>query len=101
MIGRRRDPADGIFGVLEEPGDYVGPIEGYTGDKPSVFFRLPVELPDRPGSRSIHHVASPPHTFRECEDGSLKIRESILSQDEAGPIWHGYLDCGHEWRTVP
>ena len=77
-----------------EPGDYCGPIEGYTADRPSVFFRLPV--PTEHGSSGLRHVCSPPHTFRECADGSLEIRESILAVDEGH--WHGYLDEGHVWR---
>jgi hypothetical protein len=81
-----------------EPGDYCGPIIGYTGDKPAVFFMLP-NVND-PGverkCRAIHHVVSPPHTFRECVDGSLEIRNSI----GAMPCYHGFLDEGHIWRTA-
>ena len=75
----------------------MGPIMGYTGDCPAVFFLLPIARD--PGAsenaRRQHHVVSPPHQFRECDDGSLEIRESILEKD----TWHGYLDEGHEWRT--
>jgi hypothetical protein len=39
----------------------------------------------------------PPHVFTEQEDGSLEIRESILS-GSCG--WHGYLDAGNVWREV-
>lgn len=92
------------FEEIVEPGDYFGPVTGYTGDKPSVFFKLPPDAKDVPPSRAIHHVASPPHVFRECDDGSLEIRESILSRTRSGDediqIWHGYLDEGHNWRTV-
>jgi len=79
-----------------EPGDYMGPITGYTGDVPAVFF-LPPNARDPgipPGGRAVHHVVSPPHTFRECADGSLEIRASL-----GCPHWHGYLDEGHEWRV--
>lgn len=78
-----------------EPGDYCGPIEGYTGDKPAVFF-IPPGHEVTETSFGIHHVCSPPHVFTEQPDGSLEIRESILS----GGGWHGYLDVGHVWRVV-
>jgi hypothetical protein len=95
MIGRRvADISD-----LERPGDYCGPITGYTGpDTPAVFFLLPnARDKDAPrGQSHIHHVVSPPHVFRECPDGSLEIRQSI----GAMPYWHGYLDEGHVWRSV-
>lgn len=89
---------------IENPGDYCGPIVGYTGDNmESCFFLLPnahdepvleEAAPNRAGQRSIHHVNFPPHRYRECPDGSLEIRESI----GAMPFWHGYLDEGHVWR---
>jgi hypothetical protein len=60
-----------------------------------VFFLLPNARDEGApaGQRSIHHVVSPPHVFRECVDGSLEIRESI----GAMPFWHGYLDEGNVW----
>lgn len=83
------------------PGDYCGPVVGYTGSKPSVTFILPnARDPDAlPGARGFHHVVSPPHVFRECPDGSLEIRESI-SDMPSNSGWHGYLDEGHRWRQV-
>lgn len=103
MIGRRV----ATVGEIERPGDYCGPVRGYTGDKEACFFRLPIDGGDmEPGSRSLHHVTFPPHTYRECEDGSLEIRASIGArrgngEDPAGRyIWHGYLDEGHVWREV-
>lgn len=94
LVGRRVATVEDI----EQPGDYAGPISGYTGDKPAVFFLLPNSRDEdaKGGQRSVHHVVSPPHVFRECADGSLEIRESI----GAMPYWHGYLDAGHVWRTV-
>jgi len=98
-VGRRIPvPASGdineVIGEME-PGDYCGPIRGYNGDRPAVFMRLP--LPHD----SIRHVVSPPHVFTEQDDGSLEIRESILTRDPgAGESWHGYLDAGHRWREV-
>src|ERR1019366_4706801 len=96
MIGRRLQPVDGRLPFEYtgdwQPGDYCGPIVGYTSDLPAVFYRLP--------NGSSGHVCSPPHTFRECPDGSLEIRNSIghtvPSQPELN--WHGYLDEGHVWR---
>ncbi len=92
MKGRRVDS----LGEVENPGDYCGPITGFTGDLEACFFLLPnARDDDAPaGQRSIHHVVFPPHTYRECDDGSLEIRASI----GAMPFWHGYLDEGHVWR---
>jgi hypothetical protein len=83
-----------------EPGDYMGPIMGYTGDLPAVFFLKPnARDADAPKiARAIHHVTSPPHTFRECADGSLEIRASLGDMHSSGSdSWHGYLNEGHEW----
>lgn len=95
MIGRRLPVVDGkpTWPCLE--GDYCGPVTGYTGDRPAVFYLLPGA-----GGRGLRHVTSPPHTFRECSDGSLEIRASILHQDGDGWSWHGYLDEGNNWRVV-
>lgn len=85
----------------KEPGDYMGPIMGYTGDLPAVFFLKPnARDPGVPAiARSLQHVVSPPHTFRECPDGSLEIRASLGDMHEGGSDgWHGYLDEGHVWR---
>lgn len=81
-----------------EPGDYCGPVDGYSGGKPAVFFRLPV--PAGHPDAGIRHVASPPHVFTEQPDGSLQIRESILAVRQGGGGWHGYLDAGNLWREV-
>ncbi len=99
MIGRR------LRGKMpEQPGDYYGPVTGFTDDKPAVFFLKPnARDPGAPGiAKSIHHVTSPPHTFRECPDGSLEIRASLGDyHGEAGSDgWHGYLDEGHSWRKA-
>lgn len=92
----------------ENPGEYCGPVVGYTGDLPAVFFLKPNArdegVPAR--ARSVQHVVSPPHVFTECVDGSLEIRASIsnlLRGDTDGSSddgWHGFLDCGHVWRQV-
>ncbi len=95
MIGRRVS----TLGDIERPGDYCGPIKGYTGELESCFFIKPN------GERSggIHHANFPPHRYRECDDGSLEIRESISDKTAGSDIsdgWHGYLDEGHVWRQV-
>jgi hypothetical protein len=88
------------------PGDYCGPITGYTGPgMESCFFLKPNSRDPGvpPISRSIQHVNFPPHTYRECEDGSLEIRASIGDTRSGGgesDQWHGYLDEGHIWRQV-
>src|SRR4051794_20982378 len=101
MIGRRVE----TIGDVVQPGDYCL-LNGYTGDKPAVFFIPPNVTPETldswPHGR-LHHVTSPPHVFRECEDGSLEVRESIgcLPRDGGeGYSWHGYLDEGNVWRQV-
>jgi hypothetical protein len=109
MIGRRVATIEEIV----EPGDYCGPLFGYTGDKEACFFLLPNadtarRAAQEPGSAPwhsedhVHHVAFPPHTYRECPDGSLEIRASIgaLGMASGDPyVWHGFLDEGHVWRT--
>lgn len=86
-----------------EPGDYVGPIHGYTGEHPAVFFLKPNArdpgLPPR--ARAVQHVTSPPHVFTEEPDGTLTITASISDRAGGGPSdgWHGYLTAG-EWRQV-
>lgn len=101
MIGRRV----ATLAEVVNPGDYCGPIKGYNGpDKEACFFLLPIARDDDapPGARSLHHVTFPPHTYRECADGSLEIRASIGARNATGGpyIWHGYLDEGHVWRSV-
>ena len=94
------------MGAIERPGDYFGPSGDYTAGVPSVHFLKPNArdpgVPSR--SRSVQHVNSPPHRFRECPDGSLEVRESIGSMIGGDPAtddgWHGYLDEGHQWRQV-
>lgn len=92
-----------------EPGDYMGPIRGYSGDLEAIFFLKPNARDPGVGSisRCIHHVTCPPHTYRECPDGSLEIRASLGDMHrqsdgekliEVSDGWHGFLDEGHEWR---
>jgi hypothetical protein len=105
--GRRvavEENADPI-GKVTEPGDYYGPVTGFTGDRPAVFFLLPnARDPEtEPWERGISHVTSPPHTFHEQPDGTLTIHASILSVGVADGQrvngWHGFLEAG-EWRQV-
>jgi hypothetical protein len=80
------------------PGDYCGPIRGYTADKPAVFYVLPGSTWPETGA-GFGHVVSPPHVFTEQVDGSLEIRESILHRGHKFE-WHGYLDAGNVWRVA-
>ena len=104
MIGRRVTSMTEI----ERAGDYFGPVKGYTGDLEACFFLKPNARDDGvpARSRSVQHVCFPPHTYRECPDGSLEIRPSIsnlLSRDTTGQSddgWHGWLDEGHVWRLA-
>ena len=103
MKGRRIPvPPNGAFPTLEQPGDYCGPLMGFTGDVPCVFFLKPnsrdADAPKR--ARGVQHVVSPPHVFTEEPDGTLTITASI--SDLAGPNsvsdgWHGWLSKG-EWH---
>lgn len=91
--------------VPEEPGDYCGPTSNYTGGVSAVFFLKPGARDESspPARRSVQHVTSPPHVFRECEDGSLEIRASISDKARGSDVsdgWHGFLDEGHVWREV-
>lgn len=109
MIGRRLPVVDGKTTTPTEPGDYCGPVEGYTGNRPMVAFKLPV--PDDHPDAGLRHVCEPPHSFQEEADGTLTIEGSILAvrptwkpaAREAGeddpPPWHGYLTRG-VWLEV-
>ena len=103
MIGRRLPVIEGKLTYPELPGDYCGPVIGYTGNLSAVFFLKPnaLDADAPPCARAVQHVTFPPHTLRECADGSLEIRAS-LGDDHNGVSdgWHGYLDEGHSWRKV-
>lgn len=98
---------DGKLPTLSAPGEYCGPIHGYTGDRPAVFFLKPNARDEGASgiARSVQHVTSPPHTFTEEDDGSLTIRASLgnvhtLSEGRTEDDgWHGYLTRG-EWEKV-
>jgi len=107
MKGRRLPVIDGKMTQPEHPGDYCGPIVGYTGDLPAVFFLKPNARDDNVPShaRSVQHVTSPPHVFTEEDDGTLTITASISDMRSSYPDewkgeksdgWHGYLTKG-EW----
>lgn len=102
---RRLPVINGKPQIPELPGDYCGPFYGYTGDKWCVQFLKPnARDEDAPAvARAVQHVTSPPHVFRECQDGSLEIRESISDKRHGSNVsdgWHGYLDEGNIWRQV-
>ena len=103
-------PASGNINEVDlQPGDYCGPIHGYTGDCDAVFYIPPQEAAGRADGHhclnGLGHVCTPPHVFRECTDGSLEIRESLgrvcgCSPRRDGYAWHAYLDEGNVWREV-
>jgi len=91
-----------LYPDLKQPGDYCGPLIGWTADRPAVFFLKPNANDPQAPKRAhyIQHVCSPPHRFTEEMDGTLTIRDSI--GDKAGKSsvsdgWHGYLTKG-EWH---
>lgn len=101
MIGRR------VASVAEivQPGDYYLNEHGTAGkDDRALWFWLPVNDPNRfDGRPQLNRITEPPWTFRECADGSIEVRASILTYTatpEPVPLWHGYLDEGHVWRSV-
>lgn len=105
MKGRRIPvPKDG-HPIVEQPGDYCGPVMGFAGPGQStVFFLKPnARDPDAPPrARRVHHVNSPPHVFTEEPDGTLTITPSIGDTARDSPEsdgWHGYLTKG-EWRIA-
>jgi hypothetical protein len=106
MIGRRVFS----FDAIERAGDYFGPVDEGNADgsitSRGVWFLLPIHEGSNPYGRptrgsGLHRVSEPPWVFRECDDGSLEIRESIACGrgEPDGEYWHGYLDEGHIWRT--
>lgn len=109
LVGRRV----ATVSEIERPGDYCGPdtITSASGNETfqRVMFLKPNARDDDapPVARSLQWVRIPPHTVRECPDGSLEIRNSIgatrsrMSGEEAeSDGWHGFLDEGHRWRWV-
>lgn len=92
-----------------EPGEYVGPVIGFTADLPAVFFLKPNARDEGvpPQARSVQHVCSPPHTFVEEDDGTLTISPSLSDFRSGEPErtglgsdgWHGFLEHG-VWREV-
>ena len=103
------------FDDITQAGDYcLGSVEDHGVSLRHVWFLLPIHagdcMYDRPSRGSgLHGVSEPPWVFRECDDGSLEIRESIAcgrqdidpgTKEPLGEYWHGYLDEGNIWRTV-
>lgn len=90
--------------ALERAGDYCGPLMGFTGDKPAVFFLKP-NARDKdapPVARGVQHVVSPPHVFTEEPNGTLTIWASISDKAGDGAVsdgWHGFLEQG-AWRKA-
>ena len=100
---RRVDSID----ELERAGDYcLGQIEHLGEVRPQLWFLLPLHEGatrfDRPTVGSgLHGISSPPWTFRECDDGSIEVRASILCKsgvEGAEGYFHGWLDEGNIWR---
>ena len=89
MIGRRIPLDNGKCPILEQAGDYAGPV--YGDGVARVFYLLPIARDEgvNPNARGVFHVALPPHIAAEEPDGSLTLRESI-----GNPHWHGYLTGG-------
>ena len=97
----------GSFDELERAGDYCL-HQVMHGDvlKPTVWFLLPIHegetVFDRPTEASgLHSVSEPPWTIRECEDGSVEVRASILcgrTAERPDGYFHGFLNEGNVWQ---
>jgi hypothetical protein len=106
VIGRRVGSIDEI----ERAGDYCLTTEVDAEGNPvgrGVWFLLPCHTGTSKFERvsrcdGLHRVSEPPWVFRECDDGSIEIRESIACgrHEPEGEYFHGYLDEGHSWRSV-
>jgi hypothetical protein len=98
MRGRRIPVQPGVapYDLLKEPGDYCGPDDGSWCGAVSVYFLLPIARDENAQglARALHHVCSPPHTFREEPDGTLTIRNSIGAGSKPNYYWHGFLNEG-------
>ena len=94
------------FDDLDWPGDYTGPHPSQRNGQECkvVWFLLPIHRGDKFShavtGNGLHAVYEPPWRFRECEDGSLEIRESIGCGIKPDYYWHGYLDEGNKWRQT-
>lgn len=104
MTGRRIPVVLDAMTWPTEPGDYVGPVKGWTGDLPAVFFLKPNARDEGapPSARGVQYIVSPPHTFTEEADGTLTIGPSISDMRRDSTVsdgWHGFLEHG-VWRQV-
>ena len=93
---------------LTQAGDYcTGTVTINGEDRRAIWFLLPIhEGKDKcdhatTGS-GLHGVQEPQWTIRECADGSVEVRPSIVCGRGTadGEYWHGYLDEGNQWRTL-
>lgn len=95
---------------ITQAGDYCLDQVQVQGElRPHLWFLLPIHEGDSKFSRptpgsGLHGITDPPWTFRECDDGSVEVRASILTWEPAGTnprgreVWHGFLDEGNIWR---
>lgn len=103
LIGRRV----ATVSEIKLPGDYAGPFP-HNDDQAVYFLKPNARDPDVPPiARSMQWIKIPPHTIRECEDGSLEVRASIGDTRAGGDPaieqsdgWHGWLNEGHVWTTA-
>lgn len=84
--------------VVNNAGDYYGPVMGFSGDKPAMFFLLPNarDVDAKPWERGLRHICFPPHGVTEEPDGTLTVHGSIQALPSG---WHGFLEKG-SWRRV-
>lgn len=91
---------------LEQAGDYCLDLVTVKGaEVPQVWFLLPIHEGGSKFERitegsGLHGISSPPWTFRECDDGSLEIRASILcgrTDERPEGYFHGLLNEGNVW----
>lgn len=96
------------FDEIELAGDYqLHEVTVGKDVKRALTFLLPIhqgadKFDHASEGSGIHMITEPPWTFRECDDGSVEVRASILCgrTDDSPGYWHGYLDEGNVWRQL-
>lgn len=93
MIGRRINLQPGQDPIILNESEYAEHPEA----KGLWFFRVPGKkelgcVYDKNVTGNEAH-----HSVTEHEDGTITISPSILISDNAGPLWHGFLERG-VWR---
>lgn len=82
-------------GLLLMNGKNVGITDNIL--KPGEYARHPFDMRWHGCSPNGHGCNLTNHKVIEHEDGTITVSPSILISDNAGPLWHGFLERG-VWR---